>query len=193
MNPLWMRGKLPTIHVYDIVVAANQEYMGDDGIRRCGVARSAVWRAGLQPFGDAIDWIIRVTRASTPRRYRYSLIEREACEDRLVGLGIGLVIQDVHSTISDLQKIHVAGDDTRLVAVAWCKLDAILLLDLLDVGFREPDRHFHGEPHAVVCKHEYAEDCRRLAKSMKAEHQCILLKIADAWERVAEEASAKVR
>jgi hypothetical protein len=34
---------------------------------------------------------------------------------------------------------------------------------------------------------EYAEDCRRLAKSMKAEHQSTLLKIADAWDRVAEE------
>jgi hypothetical protein len=34
---------------------------------------------------------------------------------------------------------------------------------------------------------EYAEECRRLAKSMKAEHQPTLLKMADAWDRVAEE------
>jgi hypothetical protein len=40
----------------------------------------------------------------------------------------------------------------------------------------------------VIKFREYAEDCRRLAKSMKAEHQSTLLKIADAWDRVAEEA-----
>jgi hypothetical protein len=34
----------------------------------------------------------------------------------------------------------------------------------------------------------YAEDCRRLAKSMKPEHQATLLEIADAWDRCAEEA-----
>jgi hypothetical protein len=39
----------------------------------------------------------------------------------------------------------------------------------------------------VIKFREYAEECRRLAKSMKAEHQSTLLKIADAWDRVAEE------
>ena len=39
----------------------------------------------------------------------------------------------------------------------------------------------------VIQFREYAEDCRRLAKSMKAEHQSTLLKIADAWDRAAEE------
>jgi hypothetical protein len=34
----------------------------------------------------------------------------------------------------------------------------------------------------------YAEDCRRLAKSMKPEHKATLLEIADAWDEVAEEA-----
>ena len=34
----------------------------------------------------------------------------------------------------------------------------------------------------------YAEDCRRLAKSMKPEHEAMLREIADAWDRVAEEA-----
>jgi hypothetical protein len=34
----------------------------------------------------------------------------------------------------------------------------------------------------------YAEDCRRLAKSMKPEHEATLREIADAWDRVAEEA-----
>jgi hypothetical protein len=33
----------------------------------------------------------------------------------------------------------------------------------------------------------YAEDCRRLANSMKPEHKATLLEIADAWDRVAEE------
>jgi len=37
---------------------------------------------------------------------------------------------------------------------------------------------------------EYAEDCRRLAKSMEPEHKTTLLEIADAWERVAEEVEA---
>jgi hypothetical protein len=34
----------------------------------------------------------------------------------------------------------------------------------------------------------YAEDCRRLAQSMEPEHKAMLLEIADAWDRVAEEA-----
>jgi hypothetical protein len=34
----------------------------------------------------------------------------------------------------------------------------------------------------------YAEDCRRLAKSMKPEHKATLLEIAEAWDRCAEEA-----
>ena len=40
----------------------------------------------------------------------------------------------------------------------------------------------------VIKFREYAEDCRRLAKSMKPEHKSTLLEIADAWERVAKEA-----
>jgi hypothetical protein len=39
----------------------------------------------------------------------------------------------------------------------------------------------------VVKFREYADDCRRLAKSMEPEHKTTLLEIADAWERVAEE------
>jgi hypothetical protein len=35
---------------------------------------------------------------------------------------------------------------------------------------------------------EYAEDCRRLAKSMKPEHKATLLEIADAWDQCADEA-----
>jgi hypothetical protein len=38
---------------------------------------------------------------------------------------------------------------------------------------------------------EYAEDCRRLATSMKPEHKAMLLEIADAWDQVAEEAERK--
>ena len=34
----------------------------------------------------------------------------------------------------------------------------------------------------------YAEDCRRLAKSMKPEHTAALLEMAEAWDRCAEEA-----
>jgi hypothetical protein len=37
----------------------------------------------------------------------------------------------------------------------------------------------------------YAEDCRRLAKSMKTEHKATLLEIADAWDQCAEEAERK--
>ena len=39
----------------------------------------------------------------------------------------------------------------------------------------------------IIKFREYAEDCRRLAKSMKAEHQSTLLEIADSWDRAAEE------
>ena len=41
----------------------------------------------------------------------------------------------------------------------------------------------------VIKLREYAEDCRRLAKSMKPEHKATLLDIADAWDKCAEEAS----
>jgi hypothetical protein len=34
----------------------------------------------------------------------------------------------------------------------------------------------------------YAEDCRRLATSMKPEHKAILLEIAEAWDKCAEDA-----
>jgi hypothetical protein len=42
----------------------------------------------------------------------------------------------------------------------------------------------------VIKFREYAEDCRRLAKSMKPEHKATLL--ADAWDKCAEEASGKL-
>jgi hypothetical protein len=35
---------------------------------------------------------------------------------------------------------------------------------------------------------KYAEECRRLAKSMKSEHKATLLEIAEAWDQCAEEA-----
>jgi hypothetical protein len=40
----------------------------------------------------------------------------------------------------------------------------------------------------VIKFREYAEDCRRLAKSMKTEHEATLLEIADAWDKCADEA-----
>jgi hypothetical protein len=43
----------------------------------------------------------------------------------------------------------------------------------------------------VITFKRYAEDCRRLAKSMKPEHKAMLLEIADAWDRCAEEAERK--
>jgi hypothetical protein len=99
----------------------------------------------------------------------------------------------VDSTISDLQKVHVASDDTRVVAVAWCELDAVLLLDRLDFGFREPDRHFDGERDAVVGEHEALErfvtqfvvadrrndKCGRLGR-------CVLLAVDDGMRSIRE-------
>jgi hypothetical protein len=38
----------------------------------------------------------------------------------------------------------------------------------------------------------YAEDCRRLANTMKPEHKTTLLEIADAWDQVAEEGEREV-
>jgi hypothetical protein len=40
----------------------------------------------------------------------------------------------------------------------------------------------------VIKFKQYAEDCRRMAKSMKPEHQATLLEIANAWDQCAEEA-----
>ena len=39
----------------------------------------------------------------------------------------------------------------------------------------------------------YAEQCRRLAKQMKPEHRAVLLEIADAWTRCADEAEGARR
>jgi hypothetical protein len=39
----------------------------------------------------------------------------------------------------------------------------------------------------------YAEDCRRMAKSMKPEHKATLLEIAEAWDQCAEEAEKEDR
>jgi hypothetical protein len=51
------------------------------------------------------------------------------------------------------------------------------------------EQHQRAIPMKDVIKfREYAEDCRRLAKSMKPEHKTTLLEMADAWERVAKEA-----
>jgi hypothetical protein len=52
-----------------------------------------------------------------------------------------------------------------------------------------PSKEQHQRPSMkdVIKFREYAEDCRRLAKSMKPEHKATLLEIADAWDRVAEE------
>ena len=38
---------------------------------------------------------------------------------------------------------------------------------------------------------KYAEECRRLAKSMKPEHKATLLEIAEAWDQCAEEAEGE--
>jgi hypothetical protein len=38
---------------------------------------------------------------------------------------------------------------------------------------------------------QYAEECRRLAKSMKPEHKATLLEIAEAWDQCAEEAEGE--
>lgn len=40
----------------------------------------------------------------------------------------------------------------------------------------------------VIKFRRYAEDCRRLANSMKPEHKATLLEIAVAWDKCAEEA-----
>jgi hypothetical protein len=45
----------------------------------------------------------------------------------------------------------------------------------------------------VIKFRRYAEDCRRLANSMKPEHKATLLEIADAWDKCAEEAEREDR
>jgi len=37
----------------------------------------------------------------------------------------------------------------------------------------------------------YAEECRRLAKSMKSEHKATLREMAEAWDQCAEEAEGE--
>jgi hypothetical protein len=44
----------------------------------------------------------------------------------------------------------------------------------------------------VIKFREYAEDCRRLAKSMKPEHKATLLEIAEAWEKCADEPDREI-
>jgi hypothetical protein len=66
-------------------------------------------------------------------------IDREL-GDRLVGRGIRLVVEDVHSAVSDLQEVDVAGDDPWCIADAWAELDAMLAFELGDVVVGEPDR-----------------------------------------------------
>ena len=39
----------------------------------------------------------------------------------------------------------------------------------------------------------YAEECRRLAKSMKSEHKATLREMAEAWDQCAEEAECRFR
>ena len=39
----------------------------------------------------------------------------------------------------------------------------------------------------------YAEECRKLAQKLKPEHRDTLIKIADAWDKCAEEAEAARR
>jgi len=49
--------------------------------------------------------------------------------DRLVGRGIGLVVEDVHGAVSDLQEVDVAGDNARGIADAPHELDAVEMLE----------------------------------------------------------------
>jgi hypothetical protein len=46
------------------------------------------------------------------------------------------------------------------------------------------------EPAEPATYRRYAEDCRRLAKTVSEEHRRMLLEIAEAWIRLAEDAES---
>ena len=76
-------------------------------------------------------------------------INREL-RDRLIGPSVGFVVENVHRTIPDLQKIDMAGEVARLVraaGVAWIErllrnnAAAELGLDRRNILLHEPDRN----------------------------------------------------
>jgi phytoene/squalene synthetase len=52
------------------------------------------------------------------------------------------------------------------------------------------ERRIMGDPKIY---RQYAEECRRLARSMPEEHRPALLKIAEAWTQLADETERRGR
>ena len=73
--------------------------------------------------------------------------------DRFIGARVGLVVEDVHRAVADLDEIDVAGEDARLVALGQ-QLDAVFDFQRLDIRAGEPNRNFDGDRYAVVGEHE---------------------------------------
>src|SRR5262249_34964018 len=69
--------------------------------------------------------------------------------DWLVGRRIGLVVQGVHGTVSDLQKVDVPGDNTWHVPDVALERQHGIELSRRDVVRREPYRDFNGDGDAV--------------------------------------------
>ena len=78
-------------------------------------------------------------------------VDREL-RDRLVGARIGLVIEDMHGVVSDLQKIDVAGDASAAPHPprARCRIS----FECGDVVFGEPDGNLDRDRARVIREHE---------------------------------------
>ena len=83
-------------------------------------------------------------------------VDRELC-DRPIDAGIRLVIQDVHGAVAHLKEVDVAGDAGIGRRIGAAQQNAVLALQLQDLGGREPDRHLDGERRRVVRQHEALE------------------------------------
>jgi hypothetical protein len=71
--------------------------------------------------------------------------------------GVGLVVEDMHRAIANLQKFDMACDGLVGRRVFQQKLVAVLALKRGDVGTVKPDRRRDRDRYGVIGKHEPLE------------------------------------
>ena len=84
------------------------------------------------------------------------IVDRQL-RDRPIGAGVRLVVEDVHGAVAHLKEVDVAGDAGIGRRIGAAQQNAVLALQLQDLGGREPDRHLDGERRRVVRQHEALE------------------------------------
>ena len=85
-----------------------------------------------------------------PERER---VDRELCE-RLVGGGVGFVIEDVNGAIPDLKEVDVASDHALIAGILRNERNSPPRFERCDVLFAEPYRNFAGDRDRSVRQHE---------------------------------------